>query len=265
MQYGFKTLALAAVLHPKDLCCVYPYLCDIRRVVDAAPITIALARRGHTAATRSVVANAATAMTRITNSSSGDDDMRRACVCMPLCYCRPCTGPRQPCFVAARSRRFSVRWGIEARRRRDRQHRNGSREHRPLTRLPHGVRCVAFEAQWLGARRPALHSGSVRCGRLTLAACRLQVAALTIFSGAIQLANSRIGISVRGTCAPALAPSVATGGSCCRGPCWTPTAPAAATSTCTAAASHSPAEAWDQACCWEATPPWTSAAPPCVA
>ncbi len=72
--------------------------------------------------------------------------------------------------------------------------------------------------------------GARRCipVRFTLSARRLQVAALAILSGAIEVANSRIGISVRGTCAAALAPAVETGGSRCRGPCWTPpTAPAA--------------------------------------
>jgi hypothetical protein len=84
-----------------------------------------------------------------------------------------------------------------------------------------------------------------------------QDAALLIRGGAIDLAHSFVAISVRSAYSatpgagrrPVWAETAR-----CRGRCWTPTAMAAATSSCTTATSPSPAEIRHELCCWEARP-----------
>ena len=218
-------LLLCYTTCPKDLCCVYPYLCDIRLVVDAAPITIALARRGHAAATRSAIANSSNS--NDTNNKQQQWGRRHehgvrlhALVLLPAVHrsqatllCRRAE-PSLWCPVGNCCSTASI---------------SPAPKWQPCAPSAHTLVCSKACAV-LRTRLSGSALGAPRCipVRFTLVARRLQVAALAISSGAIELANSRIGISVRSTCAAALAPAVATAGSCCRGPCWTPTAAAAA-------------------------------------
>jgi hypothetical protein len=136
------------------LCCVYPYFSDIRSKVTmnhrrSADHDSTHEKRTHRSDTNCNYKKKATTMTRATAAMTTTPcahhaHWRRRHCCMPLPHCRPCTGLRHRWSLASRSRRWSVRWGIAARRRRDRQH--GCREHRTLTRLLKGVRCVAYEA-----------------------------------------------------------------------------------------------------------------------